>query len=207
MVTLAGIGAGALNVVVMVLLIVCVVGLIGAGMWLFFKWKKYQQYDVIIWKKDGFGNLVETSDKAGVFVDRKTKNKRLYLKKSKVGLSPDNIPFITRKARKQVYVLQTGHKNFRYIKPVIQDPQIFFKVGEEDVNWGLNAYEAAKNRFSQNLLLQIMPFIALGFVTVIILIIFIYFFKNFSVLKDVAIAFQEASKQLALAKSGTTIIP
>lgn len=207
MVTLASFGAGALNVIVMVLLIIFVVAFIGAATWLFFKWKKYNQYEIVIWKKDGFGNLVSTTDKGGVFVDKKTKNKRLYLKKSYVGLSPDNIPYITQNKKKVVFVLQTGHKNFRYIKPNIGDPKVSFQVGEEDVNWGLNAYEAAKNRFSQNLLLQLMPFIIVGFVTIIILIIFIYFFKQFSVLKDVAVAFQEAAKSLALAQAPGQIIP
>jgi hypothetical protein len=102
-------------------------------------------------------------------------------------------------------MLQLGLKNFRYIKPIVQNPEVSFQVGEEDVNWSLQAYETGKRLFATNPLLQFLPFIALGFVTIVILIIFIYFFKNIGVLKDVAVAFQEASKNLILAKGGGVI--
>jgi hypothetical protein len=79
-------------------------------------------------------------------------------------------------------------------------------VGEEDVNWGVNAYERQKKIFGSNALLQYLPFIALGFVSIVILIMFIYFFKQFSVLKDVALAFESAARTLAQANGGTVVL-
>ena len=40
----------------------------------------------------------------------------------------------------------------------------------------------------------------------IILIIFIYFFKEFGVMKDVAVAFADAAQSLAQARSGTLVM-
>ena len=60
--------------------------------------------------------------------------------------------------------------------------------------------------FSQSLLLQYMPFIAMAFAFLIILIIFIYFFKEIGVLREVAIAFKEAAQAFAQAKTGTVVM-
>ena len=49
--------------------------------------------------------------------------------------------------------------------------------------------------------MQYLPFMMLAFVSIIILVMFIYFFKEFDTLKDVAIALKEA----ALATRGTVI--
>ena len=42
--------------------------------------------------------------------------------------------------------------------------------------------------------------------TLIILITFIYFFKDFDVLRDVAVALKEAAQAISQANSGTTVI-
>ena len=183
---------------------------IGVGVALFILYRRrlrYGQFKCIIWRKDGFGQLTETYDKGGIFVDKKTKNKRLFLDKNKVGLDPDDIPYIpSGKGKKIIYLLQTGLKNFHYIKPNISNPDITLTVGEEDVNWSINAYERNKNVFSWNTLMQYLPYIAFGFVTVIILIIFIYLFKQFDVLADVANSLKEAAEVMARAEAGTVII-
>jgi len=170
------------------------------------KWKKYKQFDCRIWEKDGFGQWRETTDGAGIFVDKKTQNKRFFLRKNNVGLEPDNVPYIPAGGRKVVYLLCTGLKNFRFIKINVGNPNITLDVGEEDVNWAINAYERQKKIFNRDLFMQYLPFAILAFVCVIILIIFIYFFKNFDVLKDVAVALKEAAKEMARAKAGTVII-
>jgi len=190
-----------LNILIMLLSVIIGGGLVAGGFWLYFRWKKYKEYKCVIWGKDSSENLNESYDKAGVFVDGKTQNKRLFLKKNNVGLDPDNIPYINASGNKIVYLLQKGLKNFHYIKIKVSDNAISLNVGEEDVNWAINAYDRQKKLFNQNLFMQYLPFILLAFVSMIILIIFIYFFKDFAVLKDVAIALKEAS----IAQHGTVI--
>lgn len=197
----------ALNITIMVISIMIIGGVCIFALYMYLNWKRYQQYVCIIFEKDGFGQITETSDKAGVFVDKKTKNKRLYLKKNKVGLDPDTIPFVPSvKGRKVIYLLKTGLKNFHYIKMNISPPRMTLSVGEEDVNWALNSYERGKKMFSQGMLLQFMPYIAVAFVSIIILVIFIYFFKNFDTLVKVAEGLQAAAEAYARAQTGTTVI-
>lgn len=185
---------GLLTTLIIVLAIIVGAGLIAGGFWLYFNWKKYREFKCIVWDRDTSGNLVEGYDTAGIFVDRKTMNKRLFLKKNNVGLNPDNIPYIVSGRKKIIYLLKTGLKNFHYIKPIVHNPNITLTVGEEDVNWAANAYERQKRLFQQNWLDKYLPFMMLAFVSIIILVMFIYFFKDFTVLKDVAVALKEASQ-------------
>lgn len=165
------------------------------------------KYKCIIFEE---GNDSAIVDKAGVFIDKKTQNKRFFLKKANVGLNPDKIPYKTAVAgfgvTKYVFLLKTGLKNFRYLNlKSSSNPGFYVSVGEEDVNWAINAYERQKKLFSQTLLMQLMPFIALAFTSIIILIIFIYFFKEFGTLRDMAVAMQEAAKELAKASIGAVV--
>lgn len=203
---LSGYASQILNLVIMIISVILLLAFIWGGMYLYFKWKRYREYTCIIWSRDGFNNVVESSDMAGVFVDKKTKNKRLFMKKNNIGLSPDNIPYVLNGNKKVIYLLQIGLKNFRYIKPNINSDGLKFDVGEEDVNWAINAYERQKAAFINNKLLQFMPYIALGLVSFVILIIFIYLFKNMGVLADVARSFDEAAKSFAQAKAGTVVL-
>jgi len=202
----SSISATALKIVVWVLLGVVVSGIIGFATWAYMNVRKYKDFKCIIWAVDGFGQITERYDNAGIFVDKKTKNKRLYLKRNNVGLDPDNIPYIPSGNKKVIYLWQTGLKNFRFIKPKICNASMSFNVGEEDVNWAINAYERQKKLFTQNSFLQYLPFIAIAFVSIIILVIFIYFFKNFDVLRDVAVALQAAANSIAQSKLGTTVM-
>jgi len=200
-------GSTALNITVLILSLAIFGGLTIVLTYLYKKWKLYQQYTCVIWERDSLGNINEWNDKAGVFVDKKTLNKRLFLKKANVGLDPDNIPYIRGPGNKRIiYLRKDGLMNYKYLNLKLGSECTDIKVGEEDVNWAINAYERQKRLFNQNALMQYLPFIALAFVSIIILIIFIYFFKDFAVLKDVAVALKEASIEVARAKSGTTVI-
>lgn len=200
MVTLESFTAGALDLGIIVGVIIIGGGFVTLMLYFYFKWKKYSEYDCTIWDE---GKITETKDTAGVFVDQKTRNKRLFLRKANVGLDPDNVPYkIGKNGKKIVYLLKSGLKNFKYIDIKVNEPTLEINVGEEDVNWAVNAYERQKKMFNQSLLMQLMPFIALAFTAIIILIIFIYFFKDFEVLKDVAINLKEAS----LSCTGKTVI-
>lgn len=205
MVTLQGVGNVALSITLMILSIIFTIIGVWAISFLLSKKKKFSQFKIIIFNSDAFGKSRLKFDKAGIFV--KNKNKRLWLQKNKVGLSCDNIPSITSNKKEYVFLLQTGLKNFRFINPNIAPPLIKFRVGEEDVNWATAEFDGVVKKFSQKWLEKYLPFIIWGFSMMVILIIFIYFFKEFHVLKDVAIAFQEASKNLILAKTGPIIIP
>lgn len=201
------ISSGGLNVAV-ILIVVFFLGAaaIGATV-LILRWRRYSQFHIEIWQKDGFGHLTIKYDQGGVFVDGKTGNKRLFLKKANVGLNPDNIPYlIMPSGKKKVMLLQTGLKNFRYIKPNVRDDLIYFTVGEEDVNWAINSYERQKKLFAQGWLAQYLPFIMLAFVSMIILILFIQVFNKFPVMLQIASEMKEVALALAQAKSGTMVI-
>ena len=205
--SIASVTGTALNFATMVFVIVFVGGVLITIVYLYSKYKRYKEYNVVIFERDGFGQLTQKKDTAGIFVDKKTHNKRLYLRKANVGLSPDNIPYLpSGKGGKTVYVMQTGLKNFQYINYDIDDKHIKTSVGEEDVNWAINAYERQKKLFSSSMLMQLMPYIAIAFVSIIILVIFIYFFKEFATLKEMAQLLKDMSENVAAAKSGTTII-
>ena len=202
------VGQKILNVAVAVLSVLVLGGLSYIGL-IVYKKKvaRYKQFTCNIWQKDGFGQITEKYDQAGIFVDDYTKNKRLWLKKANVGLSPDNIPFITTGGgRKKVYLLQTGLKNFKYIKPNVGVGLINFTVGEEDVNWAINTYERGKKLFSQTWLAQYLPFIILAFVCLIILVLFTSLFKQIPAIKGLVEQLVEVAKYLAQAKTGTTVI-
>lgn len=209
-VNLSNVGNSAISLLTVVVWII--VGLIALGVIILIfilirKKKRFSQFKCVIWRTDSSGRIQESYDRAGIFLDGKTKNKRFFLERSNVGLDPDNVPDIpTPKGKRTVYLLQTGLKNFHFIRPSIAYPAITLSVGEEDVNWATNAYERTKNRFMQNTLLQWMPFILLAFVSIVILIIFIYFFKNFDVLRDVAISLQETARTIATITSNSTTI-
>lgn len=198
---------GILSVVVWIIVALIALGVIILAFVLIRKKKRFTQFKCVIWRTDSSGRIQETYDRAGIFMDGKTKNKRFFLEKSNVGLDPDNVPDVpSPKGKRTVYLLQTGLKNFHFIKPSIAFPAVTLSVGEEDVNWATNAYERTKNLFLQNMLLQWMPFILLAFVSIVILVIFIYFFKNFDVLRDVAISLQETAKTIATVGSNSTTI-
>jgi len=191
--SISGVASGALNVVILIVFMLVVLAVVAAVILLVFKYRKYSEYDCVIFEKDGFGNLRYKTDKAGIFVDGKTKNKRLFLKKNNVGLDPDNVPYIGGSKSKKVYLFQNGLKNFRYIYMNICG-DFGFSVGEEDVNWAVNAYDRQKKMFQNTLLMQLLPFLVIAFVSIIILIMIIYILKDFNVLKDVAINLREATQ-------------
>jgi hypothetical protein len=199
-------GSGMLQIALILIGLILVVGCVAGLLWYYKRWKRYKQFKVVIWAKDSFGQVYEEYDEAGIFVDKATKSKRLWLKRNAVGLEPDNIPYVMdRKGKKMIYMLRNGLKNFFYIKPNLNtEGTLNFSVGEEDINWGVNSYMKAKEVFAKSGLLAYMPFIILAFVCIIILILFVYLFNQFAVLKDIALAFKDASANVG---GGTIVTP
>lgn len=206
MVSLAGVSNIALNIFIMLVTVLFIGCILIAGVWFYLRFKRYSQYKCVIWGRDGFGQITEGVDKAGVFIDKKTGNKRLYLKKGNVGLQPDNIPYIQSGKDRIVYLLNTGLKNYKYIRPNFDIEHFTFEVGEEDVNWGVNAYERVKKSFGTSLLMQLLPFIAIAFTVIIILIMFIYFFKGFPQLVAMSANLKDAIIAGTQGCMGTTVI-
>ena len=170
-------------------------------------WRKYNEFKIVIWEKDGFGQWNEKYDVGGIFVDKKTNNKRLFLKKTRIGLTADTVPYLPSKRSlfspgKTVHVIKTGLKNFHYIRINPNDPTNTLTVGEEDVNWAINAYERQKKLFQQSMWMQLMPYFALIFVAIIITIIFIYFFKQLSTLQEFGRYMKETAQIMLQMKSG-----
>lgn len=204
------IGNFVLNIVVIIFsFIFFAVVALTAG-WGYIQRNKYKQFKCVIWGRDGFGQITQTRDKAGIFIDRKTKNKRFFLKKMGVGLNPDNVPYIISSggrfgSEKVVYLFRKGLKNFVFIKPNI-DGEFKIDVGEEDVNWAVNNYDRTKKIFGTSLLMQILPFVAIAFVSMVILILFIYLFKQMGVIADAAHALEGAANAMVQVKSGTLVL-
>lgn len=203
--TIGNVGQSALSIGLIIIVGIFAIAFLIAVLFAAKYYKRYKQFKITILSKDSFGQVHEEYDDGGVFVDKQTRNKRLYLRKANVGLDPDNIPYITsKKGKRHIYLYRTGLKNFRYIIPSYEDKELSFNhVGEEDVNWAINSYERAKKSFATSMIMQYLPFIILAFVSIVILIMFLYFFQQFSVLKDVAFAFRDAAQ----ATSGTTVLP
>lgn len=220
-----------MNVFTFIISFAVLAGVVIGGYFGFKYWKRWAQFEVRVWGEDGFGQIQETIDKGGIFVDSKTKNKRFWLKNGNVGLNPDDVPVLRVGNKKIVYVRRYGLKNFRFMypeakgnvskidlekineieknieslnevkyeffKPTVKDDQDEMIVGDEDVNWAINAYDREKKKFISQTLLQYMPFIIIGFVSICILIMIIWVLKQFDVLKDVALALQAAAGSLS----------
>ena len=86
---------GLLMVAVLFFMALFMLAGVAAGVYFYLqRQKRFDEFEVSIYGKDSFGNPVLIKDKAGIFVNRKTGNKRLYLKNGKISLNADRIPYI-----------------------------------------------------------------------------------------------------------------
>lgn len=183
------------------------IGVIGFFVYRYFTSKKKYDIRAIIWERDGFDQITQDIDDASVYVDSNTKNKRLYLRRQNVGLVADQIPIIRNQAgKKYVYVTKYGLKNFSFVRMNISpNPGFSATVGEEDVNWAINAYERAKKLFTQSLLWQVLPYIGIALMGIFIVIMLSILLKEFKNLGPLAEALKEAAQAYA-AGQGRTVI-
>lgn len=194
-------GGGALQVILIIIAVILMGGIGAFGAWYFNKKKLQEQYIVYIFNK--YGSL--TQDFGGVYKDWKTKTRLFFLKKNKVGLNPDVIPYMQMGKKKVVFLFQTGLNRFHYMKLKPQADGLKYKVGQEDTNWAKLEFEKSKKTFQSSLLMQILPYLAVGITAMIIMIMVIYVLKRFDVLKDVAITLKETAQILQQTNSG--VIP
>jgi hypothetical protein len=171
-------------------------------------WKRYDTIVYTIEHASG-DTLMISRDEGGVYVEKKTNNKRFFLKQNDVGLDPDKIPYIINtKGQKAVFVLKTGLKNFRFLDmKFLKDQKFTIEVGEEDVNWALNAYERHKKVFGTTLLEKLLPYIGIALMGLFILAMIVVVLQKMNVLVEVAEAFKEVAKINAQAGSGMAILP
>jgi len=211
MALLSGWTSTALSVMVVIVAILIIGGLLVLAVIMYLRWKKFQQYRVLILEVDDDG-LVQGFrwDKAGIFVESKTKHRRFFLKRSRFSLSADKVPVVypRGKGKPMVSCVKLSNTDYRFLWLNNLRPQaVNLVVGEDDVNWAIETYERMQKLFDRSTLLQYMPFLMLAFVSIIILIIFIYFFKDFSVLKEVAVELGKAAQAMAQARAGTVVVP
>lgn len=185
--------------------------LIGVFYILAFWYNRTRRYDwvVRIFNKDANGQVIQQKDdRGGIFLDKRTMYRLFLLRRLKFGLDPDEIPYILNwKGQKMVYLVQTGLKNFQFMKPQISDnPGLVFNVQDEDVAWALNAYERHKKNFQNKFLEQIMPIIGMVLVFMLVIVAMYFIFKNFGELSATAGAFKEAADAYARAQLGTTVV-
>lgn len=183
-----------------------VLGAILAGIWfLYMKWYRYQQYKCLIFYEDALGNTGYKWDRAGVFMDSKTKNKLFFIKGANVGLNPDNIPFIKEGKKRIVWLFQSSLKGFSYIRPYVGNPGLHLDYGEIDLNWGTNTYERVKRSLMKAGFMQYLPYIIWAVTVIGMLILFVNLFKQLGTFATVAQATREAAvalKEAAAAQAG-----
>ncbi len=192
------------------------IGGLAAFLYYYFRIKKYN-YVVRVYEKDKEGNTIEKdTDKGGIFIDKTTQYRLFVLKKYKVGLTPDKVPYMLKiqgnKVFRVVNVLQTGLKNFQYLnKPSIAlNPGITFDVQDEDIAWALNAWEKFRLPSKHALLEKLIPHLAIAITGVFVIAIIYVMFKeggfNADLIRQLADAATKISDNLAKASLGTTVV-
>jgi hypothetical protein len=153
-------------------------------------------------------------DRGGIFMDAKTQYRLFKLKKNKVGLSPDNIPYEEEPKGKVVNVLRLGLKQFRFLErpSITQNSPITlgYGIGDTDVAWGINSIELAKQYEKTSTLQKLLPFIGMAFVFLLVVVAMYYMFVkagfNADLLKSLAASSEKISTNMASAASGTTVV-
>lgn len=215
------VSTGALNISLWIIGILFIIGVMIGVYFLLMYMRRYSQFKVIIWDNDGFGNIREKYDQGGIFVDKKTNTKRLWLRKANIGLDCEYVPYIPAEKSTMfgmsksivniVYLIKIGEKNYRYLKPKFDAQNFGVKVSDEDVNWAINDYEKAKAIYNKEGLMKYLPAIVFVVVIVVIMIILISFFKEMGTMKDVASSFKATAEIMAkvynVQMNGTSTVP
>jgi hypothetical protein len=174
---------------------------------------RFGQFNVVIFFKDANGQWLQKADKAGVFINSKTKSRLLHLQKYKVVMNPDYIPFLMAGNKKVIYLKEIGIKTYVYVKHHFTDNDVVVTVGEEDLNAAIQDFEVA-TRVLKSGWEQYIPLIAVIIGMVVLLVIMIVYADKW---QSVMIAGQNtaaeiakygasAAENLAAAKSGAVIV-
>ena len=154
-------------------------------------------------------------DKGGVFLNKKTDYRLFLLRKARVGLAPDDIPYEEDiKGGRVVSVLRLGLKQFRYLqRPTLATNSpitMNYGVADTDVAWATNTIELAKQYEKKTILSQLLPFIGMAFVFLTVVVALYYLFVkagfNADLIKYLADSANRLAQSLASANSGTTVV-
>jgi hypothetical protein len=197
--------AGIISFALWTLIILLVVGIGILLGWRWWKARRYRDYNVVIWEKDSTGHTHEYYDKGGIFLDKKTGYRLLFLQRLKKGLNPNNVPYITSKDKKgrlikTIYLRKIGESNYVFCKVEIKEDGTRITSGEEDVNWLYQEMQKVKNTFGIENFWQKNSAIIMWVITmVLVLVLVLSLFNKFTILKDIAEKLDEASeKQLEI---------
>ena len=197
--TIGGIGAmmpnvsmsGILNGLLWFLVGIIIVGVFGFVTWYIMKKKKYTEYLVEILDKDSNGNVYKTYDRAGVYLDKKTGFRLLFLEKAKIGMNPNKIPYISHKTKKgklvkTVYLRRIGVNNYVFIDMKLGDT-VKFTVGEEDLNNAAQEMNKIRRTYDKKSWLdKILAPMIFVITCIIVMIILISLFNKFAAIKETA---------------------
>jgi len=201
------------------LLVIIILASLGSLAWFFIaQTRKWGQFVCIIFSKDAFGNAIREVDKAGIFLDKTTKMKRFFIKKANIGLDPDKVKYImsTDSKTRFVYLRKYAPKNYAFydLTKLLEKDNPELAVTEQDVNWALQEFRKHKALDNKNFWSMYGTYIIWGFAVITTLVLFALLLQKFEILASVAnainsaaIALKEAAQQLAVAKSGSQIIP
>ena len=90
---------------------------------------------------------------------------------------------------------------------LIENEELKFHVGNEDVNWAVNDIIRTTNIFkSKSNLEMILPFAVIAIVSIVILMMFIFLFRKLDVMADVANSLQAAAEAMRDAKIGSVVV-
>jgi hypothetical protein len=154
---------------------------------------------------------------AGIFIDKKTDMKRLFLKTHGASLDADKVKYVMgNKGQKYIYLRKYSQKNFAFIdiSELLKAHDANLKVSEQDVNWAIHEYRKHKTLDNKDWLAKWLAPMLFGFAAIALVILVAFIFQKFDVLQttaqtinSAAEALRQAAQQLAAAKSGTQIIP
>lgn len=165
-----------LNIVGLFVIIIISAGIATGVFFLIRRWRRYY-IPVTIFDYTTTPRTI-AFDRGGIFKDHITKNTLFWLKIRKIGLSPDNIPYIPTEKGRSVFVVRYGLKNFSYWTPP-DNKDLDFKrsIGQEDVQNALNQYKRGRQLLNNSLLNQILVIAPIAFLTFSLLVILIIIFK------------------------------
>jgi len=192
--------AGSLiNGISIFLMVFIALATLGFILWYYLRKKKYNQYTVRILDKDSNGKSYERPDRAGVFLDKKTGFKLLWLEKEKIGMNPNNIPYISRLDKKGriikiVTLRKIGVNNYVYIDIKVGET-VEISVGEEDLNNATQEMVKIRRTFNkESWLSKLAPYMMFIITVLITMIILISLFNKFTVLEEVSKNMKEVTE-------------
>ena len=204
--------SSAVNIMVLVIAIVFAVTMAVSSVLIVMYLKRYK-YKVFIFRTDKEGRIVNYTtpykDVASIHINRKSNMKLLFLRKNKVGLRPDDIPWIYFGKHPSVFLVQNGLKNFSFCKFKHlhkTSNKLDLEVYDEDISWAINEYAKAKKTFSNNLLLQYLPYIGTAIFVVMSFVMLIYVFNQWLPTFEAASeSLKEAAIAIGRAQGGTIV--